>query len=78
VNGGVRRGKVISDLRFKFFWEKSRRALLHYIWKLQETINYSVIEAKVVDIINFVNERIVAVKQKVLAHNFSAGDNEKL
>jgi hypothetical protein len=66
VNGGVCRGKVISDLHFKSYFEKkNQQALLHYIWKFHETINYSVKETKVVDIINFINERVVILEGSV-------------
>jgi hypothetical protein len=62
VNGGVYRGKVISDFHLKVILEKkSHQALLHYIWKLHETINYSVIETKLV-IINFINEMVVILE----------------
>jgi hypothetical protein len=41
---------------------KNRQVLLHYVWKLHGPFsNYSVTETKVVEIINFLKERVIVV-----------------
>jgi hypothetical protein len=82
VNRGVCRGKVISDLRFTHYFGKKKAVRCCFIifGNCRPFSNYSVTEAKVVDIIYFVDVRVVVlerlfkVNQKMLAHNLSGGD----
>jgi hypothetical protein len=65
VGGGVCRGKVISDLHFKSYFrgEKAARSCFIIFGNCMRSFsNYSVTETKVLDVINFINERVVILE----------------